>query len=108
MALNTSKVTRTLFLLLVSTAPAVFISSTAVMAEPVPVVPPHLRTPLPKVCIDRGLSENACAKFLSQLQDSRILRDIRIQRIPEIKIPDRCLSCPPIPTIDSQIQPVVK
>lgn len=102
MKLYLSQVTKATFLLVASAAPGILLSGTAAIAQIVPINP----IPLPTICVERNLSRDGCARLFSELQESQIIRDIKIEQIPKIKIPDRCLSCPIIPKNNPQIQQI--
>lgn len=97
--------TMILGLLVASTTPGIILSSTKVMADivPVPAIPAPV---LPKICVERNLSVFNCKRLLSELQESRIIPNLDVLTIPKIRIPDRCLSCPPNSRIKIPIQPI--
>lgn len=103
MSLNTSKFVQSIFFLVASTTPGIILSSTQVMALPVPPIPAPV---LPTICVERNLSQFNCKRLLSELQESRIIREINLPTIPKIRIPDRCLSCPPNSRINIPTQPI--
>lgn len=105
MSLNTSKFVQSIFCLVASIAPGIILSSTQVVAQIVPA--PAISTPvLPKICVERNLSTFNCKKLLSELQESRITPEINLPKIPKIRIPDRCLSCPTNSRINIPSQPI--